>query len=165
MKILHLICIVLTVLTTSVFAGTKDIAVSVENKPAIQMTVPEDAAITTKGDKTSIETKDLKLRIYLWRVPGAKTVADALPLVGAVIKSEFLEFKVESTEALKVARHEAKHLKGKGEEADDNDPGGAEVVVFSDGKNVFAACVHGEKDNAAKQSPEFLKVLESIKPL
>ena len=121
--------------------------------------------VTTKGELTTIQTKDLKLRIYLWRVPAAKTVADVIPRVGAVIKSEFVEFVVESTETLQVAGHEAKHLKGKGEEADDNDPGTAEVVVFTDGTNVYAACVHGEKDHAARERPEFLKVLESIKVL
>ena len=145
--------------------GQKEVAVTVENKPAIQMTVPKDATITTKGDKTTIETKDLKLRMYLWRVPGAQTVDAVIPLVGTVIKSEFLEFKLESTTTLQVAGHEARHLKGKGEEADDNDPGGAEVVVFTDGTNFFAACVHGEKDHAEKQRPEFLKVLESVKVL
>ena len=143
----------------------KDIAVTVEEKPALQMTVPKDTEVTTKGELTTIQTKDLKLRIYLWRVPTAKTVADVMPRVGAVIKSEFLEFVVESTENLQVAGHAAKHLKGKGEEADDNDPGAAEVVVFTDGTNVYAACVHGEKDHAARERPEFLKVLESIKVL
>ena len=143
----------------------KDIAVTVADKPALQMTVPKDAEVTTKGELTAIQTKDLKLRIYLWRVPAAKTVADVIPRVGAVIKSEFVEFVVESTETLQVAGHEAKHLKGKGEEADDNDPGTAEVVVFTDGTNVYAACVHGEKDKAAKERPEFLKMLESIKVL
>lgn len=101
-----------------------------------------------------------------WRsVPGAKTVDEVIPRVGAVIKSDFLEFKAESTETLQVAGHEAKHLKRKGEEADDNDPGGAEVVVFTDGTNVYVAWVHGEKDHAEKQRPEFLKVLASVKGL
>ena len=35
------------------------------------------------------------------------------------------------------------------------------VVVFSVGKNIFAGCVHGEKDEAAKRSPSLLTLLKS----
>jgi hypothetical protein len=158
---LHLACLTLALLTTAALADTKDITIAADGKPALKASVPKEAAVSTKGDETTIQTKGLI--IYIWHVPGAKSVEDALPKVGEVIKHEFVKYAIASTESMKVAGHEAKHLEGKGEEGDDNDPGTADVVVFTDGKNVFVACVHGERDEAAKERPGLLKVLESIK--
>ena len=159
MKIL-LSMLALALLTAAGFADNKEITISAGDKPALKLNIPKEAEVTTKGEKTTIQTKEL--RIYLWRVPAAKTVADVIPHVGDVIKSEFLQYVIGSTETIKVAGNEAKHLKGKGEEADDNDPGTADVVIFTAGGNVFAACVHGEREEAAKERPDFLKVIESI---
>ena len=43
------------------------------------------------------------------------------------------------------------------------DPGAAEVVIFTVGKHVFAACVHGEKNEAAQRRPEMLALLKTAK--
>ncbi len=143
-------------------ADTKDITLEAGGKPTLTAEVPKSAEVTTKKDKTTIAEKNV--RIYIWPVASAKTVADAVPHAAEIIKSEFVKFDGKALDPLKLMGHEAKHLTGKGEEADDNDPGTADVVIFTDGKHVFAACVHGEGDEATKQRPELLKVLKSVKP-
>jgi hypothetical protein len=157
----NLLCLALALLSTAAFAEDKEITVKADGKPALKLAVPKEAEVAEKGGKTTVQTKTL--RIYLWRVQSAKSVSEVIPQVGDVIKSEFVKYAVGASEPIKIAGNEARHLKGKGEEADDNDPGTADVVIFSVGKNVFAACVHGEKDEAAKERPDFLKVLESAK--
>lgn len=156
---LALIALTTALLTSAVFAENKEITIEAGGK--LTASVPKDAEVKTKGDKTSIRAKDL--RIYVWGVPNAKSVEAAVPHVADIIKSEFVKYEVKSTDSLKVLGHEAKHVTGKGEEEDDNDPGTADVVIFTDGKHVYAACVHGEGDEAAKERPEFLKVLKSLK--
>jgi hypothetical protein len=157
----HLISLALAVFTATALAEDKEITVKVGGETELKLTVPKEVEVTTKGGETTIHSQGLW--IYLWRPAGAKTVAEVVPHVGDVIKGQFVKYVVESTDSIKVAGHEAKHLKGKGEEADDNDPGTADVVIFSEGKNVFVACVHGERDEAAKERPALLRALESIK--
>lgn len=147
--------------SASAFAEDKEITLAAGGKPAVTFRIPQEAEVTTKGDKTSIQSKSLW--IYLWRVPAAKTVAEVIPQVADLIKSEFTNFVLVETKTLTVAGHEAKHLLGKGAEADDGDPGTAEVVIVTDGSNVFAACVHGEKDEAAKERPDLLKFVGTTK--
>jgi hypothetical protein len=143
-----------------------ELIVKADKTPAFKLSIPADAAIAVKGEKTTIETRDRKLRIYLWYVPGAKSVPALVEQgVAPVMKSEFLEFKPTSTEKIKLAGGDAMHLKGTGAEADDNDPGSAEVIVFSHDHHVFVACVHGEKDVAARDRPALLKLLETAQPV
>ncbi len=163
MKHSHLFAFTFALLSSAAFAADKPIAIAAGGKPALQLSVPEDAKITTKGEKTFIQAN--KVSIYVWHIPKAKAVADAVPKAADIIKSEFTGFTVGETKAVKVLGHEAKEMTGKGAEADDNDEGNADVVIFTDGKNVFAACVHGEGDHAAKEHPEFMKVLASAKAL
>jgi hypothetical protein len=156
----YLTGLVFILLGTMAFAEDKDITVTAGDA-SLKMSVPKDTEVTKKKERTILHAKGLW--IYLWEVPGARSVADAVPQVGKIIKSEFTDFAAGETKDIKVAGHDAKHLTGKGAEADDGDPGSADVVIFTDGKHVFAACVHGEKDEAAKERPEFLKVLKSVK--
>ncbi|MEI9893004.1 MAG: hypothetical protein WDN28_03590 [Chthoniobacter sp.] len=156
-----LLALALVLIGSAAFAEDKEITVSAGDA-SLKITVPKDTEVTKKTGRTILHAKGLW--IYLWDVAGARTVADAVPQAGKVIKSEFTDFAAGETKTITVAGHEAKHLIGKGAEADDGDPGGAEVVIFTDGKHVFAACVHGEKDEAAKESAQFLKVLKSVKP-
>ena len=158
---IHLSFVALAFFSASAFAEDKEITLNAGGKAAVKYSVPKEAGVTTKGDKTSIQSN--KLWIYLWHIPKAKTVAEVIPQVASVIKSEFTDFVLGETKTLPVAGHEAKHLMGKGAEADDGDPGTADVVIFTDGKNVFAACVHGEKDEAAKERPDLMKLLKSAK--
>jgi len=156
---IKLTAMALMLLSGLAFAQEKKVTISAGSKPVFKLSVPKDAEVKIKGEKTTIQAKHLW--IYLWRVQDAETVAAVIPNLGEVIKSEFTNFVVSDTKSIEVLGHEAKHLMGKGEEADDGDPGTADVVVFTDGKNVFAACVHGEKDEAAKERPDLLRILKS----
>ncbi|MDR3405785.1 MAG: hypothetical protein P4L99_25090 [Chthoniobacter sp.] len=156
-----LIALALILIGSAAFAEDKEITVSVGDA-SLKMTVPKDTEVTKKTGRTILHAKGLW--IYLWEIPGATTVTDPVALVSKIIKSEFTDFVTGETKTISVAGRDAKYLIGKGAEADDGDPGGAEVVFFTDGKHVFAACVHGEKNEAAKESPEFLKVLKTVKP-
>jgi hypothetical protein len=151
----------LLLIGSAAFAEDKEISAQVGDA-SLKMTVPKDTEVTKKTGRTILHAN--KVWIYLWDVAEAKTVADAVPMVAKIIKSEFTDFAVGETKTITVAGHEAKHLTGKGAEADDGDPGSADVVIFTDGKHVFAACVHGEKDEAAKERPDLLKVLKTLKP-
>jgi len=152
----------LALLPLTSFAENQEITIMAGNTPALKLEIPKDAKATTKGAKTSFLLKDAW--VYLWFVPTAKTIAEAVPQTAAIIKSEFTDFAVSDTKHLAVAGHEADHLFGKGAEADDGDPGAAEVVIFTVGQQVFIACVHGEKDEAAKRSPSMMALLKTAKP-
>ena len=80
-----------------------------------------------------------------------------------VIKSEVLKFSATTTNAISVAGQPAKHFIGRGIEADDNDPATADIVVFAAGPNVFAACVHGEGNQAGEERAPMLAVLKTAK--
>ena len=154
----------LVILTLSSLAKAEPVTIAAGNVAAsLELNAPDGAKVIVKGGKTTISTK--KLWLYIWAVPNAKTVGEALPQVNEVIKSEVTDFVVGSTEVISVAGGDATHLKGKGTEADDGDPGTTDVVVFAAGKNVFAACVHGEGAEAAKERSDMLSVLKTAKPL
>jgi hypothetical protein len=156
----YLVILSLALLNLTALAENKVATIEAGNSPVLKLEVPKDAKVTTKGAKTTLLLKETYA--YIWHVPGAHSIADAVPQVPTIIKSEFTNFKVGDSKHLKVAGQDADHLFGKGEEADDGDPGAAEVVVFSVGKQVFVGCVHGEKDEAAKRSPSLLAVLKTV---
>ncbi len=139
----------------------KTVTISNAGKAVMTISAPQSAKVTTDKDKTVIDSKDMILD--LWVVPKAKTVAEAIAGVDDVIKSEVLKFNAAKSEAITVADSEGKHLMGKGVEADDQDPGTADIVVFTVGKTVLVACVHGEGETAARQRPAMLKALKSVK--
>ena len=153
----------LSLLPVTAFAQTQGISIPADNAPSLKLEILMDAKVTTKGDKTSILLKDAW--VYIWSVPTVKTIAEAVPQTATIIKSEFTDFKLTETKHLNIAGHDADHLFGKGLEADDGDPGAAEVVIFTVGKHVFAACVHGEDEAAAKKRPDMLTILKSAKAL
>ena len=139
----------------------KTVAISNAGAAVMTISVPQSAKVTTDKEKTTIDTKDMIL--YLWVVPKAKTVAEAVAGLDDVIKSEVLKFSPASTEAVTIAGAEGKHLKGKSNEADDGDPGATEAVVFTVGKTVLVACVHGEGDVAAHRRQPMLDALKTVK--
>ena len=159
----HLAALTLVLFSLTAFAEDKQATIAAGDAPALSLAVSKEAKVARKGEMTKIEAEHLW--IYLWHVPNAKTVADAVSQVATIIRSEFTDFKLTDSKNLKVAGHEAKHLFGTGAEADDGDPGTAEIVIFTDGRHVFAACVHGEKDEAAKERPDLLKILKTVKVL
>ena len=153
--------LIIALLPLSAFAELQQITIHAGNAPVLKLEIPKDAKATTQGNKTSILLKTAW--VYLWAVPTVKTLTEAVPQTATIIKSEFTDFKLSETQPLSIAGHDAKHLFGKGFEADDGDPGSAEVIIFTIGNQVFAACVHGENTEAAKKSPEMLTILKSAK--
>jgi hypothetical protein len=135
---------------------------SVAGKPVLLLTAPTAAKLLATNGYLRIETTNLTL--HVWDVPKAKTVDDAIPRAAEIINSEFLNFKPTTTVDMTIAGATAKHVIGPGNEADDHDPGNAEVVFFTIGGHVFAGCVHGEADEAAKARAAMMAVLRTAQP-
>ena len=125
--------------------------------PAFVLTVPPSAKVTSKSDKTEIKTPDMTL--YIWVIPTAQTVTEGVAQITNVIASQVVQFVATTTNTISVAGAAAQHLVGRAVEADDYDPGTADVVVFTAGKTVFAACVHGEGNEAVRERKPMLAVL------
>ena len=128
--------------------------------PAFALIVPAAAKITSTNGYLHIQTTNLSL--HIWAVTNAATVNDAVPHAAEIIKSEFVKFKPVSTTDITVDVSPAKRVIGSGNEADDNDPGNAEVVFFTFHGRVFAACVHGEADDASKARDAMMIVLGTV---
>ncbi len=153
-------------LALSVFAAVAsaqetNLTISAEGVPGLVLRIPSAASVTVTGDHTMVQTATATF--HLWPVASAKTTDEALPRVTELIKGEFVNFKPKSTNDMVIAGALARHISGTGNEADDGDPGGAEVVVFVAGKHVFAACAHGEFDDVARRSKMMLAVLMTAK--
>jgi hypothetical protein len=154
-------------LTTVVFMSIATLAkaedasatLSVDGKPILALQVPPDAKVTSSNGYVNIHTS--KMSLHVWAVARAKTVAKALPFTAEIIKGEFIKYAITSTEDMVVAGAPAKHIIGSGNEADDGDPGHAEVVLFVVGKHVFAACVHGEFDDASRARAPMMAMLQT----
>ena len=115
----------------------------------LRLTVP--AGAKCKAADGSLHVDAPTYDVECWLVRGARTVDDAVPRVGPQIADEFRDFKADRTTDLTVAGSPAKRLVGTGHEADDGDPGAADVIVFRVGDRVFVACNHGETINPAGQ--------------
>jgi len=135
------------------------VTLSVDGKAALVLQAPSAAKITSSNAYVNIRTA--KMSLHVWAVPGAKTANDAVPRAGELIKSEFIKFKVTTVSDLVIADAPAKHVIGSGNEADDGDPGNAEVVLFVVGGHVFAGCVHGEFDDASRARAPMMTVLRT----
>lgn len=142
-----------------VAAQSTSVTLSVDGKPALVLKVAAAAKVISTNGYVRIQTTNLTL--HVWAVPDAKTAKDALPRTAEIIKSEFLNFKTTDSMDMNIAGAPAKHVMGSGNEADDHDPGNAEVVLFAAGGRVFAGCVHGEADNAAKARAAMMAVLKT----
>jgi squalene-hopene/tetraprenyl-beta-curcumene cyclase len=145
----------------AVMASARDISVtlSVDGKPVLALQVPPEAKVTSSNAYINIRTTNMSL--HIWAVPDAKTAEDAMPRAGEFIKSEFINFKTTATNDIVIAGAPAKHVIGAGNEADDGDPGHAEVVLFVVGSHLFAGCVHGEFDDASRARAPMLAVLQT----
>jgi hypothetical protein len=159
----HIVGIMASLFFTSLAAlaaaPTTNITLSVDAKPALVLKAPAAARVLSTNGYVRIQTTNLTL--YVWAVPNAKTANDALPRAADIIKSEFLKFKTNAVMDLVIAGAPAKHVTGSGNEADDGDPGNAEVVLFVVGGRAFAGCVHGEADDAAKARAAMMTVLNT----
>jgi hypothetical protein len=108
----------------------------------LRVTVADDVTCTPREGSLHLEMRNHTLEI--WLVPDAKTVDEAAERVPQQIMTEFKDFKATGTTHLTIADAPAQRLMGFGIEADDGDPGNADVIVFKVGDNIFMACVHGE---------------------
>jgi hypothetical protein len=153
----------LVLLFTSSVALAEDKTVSVPptGDAAVTLNVPSTAKVTTDKDKTTIDTN--KFNLYVWLAPKAKTIDDAVADVGEIVKSEAINLKDQETKTIKVAGADAKHIMAKSNEADDNDPGTTDVVVFTVGGKVIVACIHGENEFAPKNRQRMLDILATAK--
>ena len=152
------LCGVVVLLWAGVVSGeeAKTVTISHEGAPVMTIRTPKSVQVMTV-----IETEDMVLD--LWVVPSAKTVAEAVAGLDGVIKNEVLRFAATSTETITVAGAEAKHLMGRGVEAEEEDPATVDIVVFQVGKTVLVACVHGEGDTAVRQRQPMLEALKTVK--
>ncbi len=123
-------------------------------KAVLRLTLPPKAQAYDKAEPITVADAGGNFRFYIWTV-SAGTLDEAATRVPDVIKGEFTEFKLTDTKILTVAGAPARQLTGSGNEADDNDPGNAVVVLFQVGGRVFAACVHGE-DNPSPALRKFM---------
>ena len=140
------------------------LTVVVDQKPALTLQLPGDWTTKEfKGGKIRITPANAPVHIQLWNVANAKTVADALPLVAEVVKSEVTDFKAVESKDVTLGDASGKHLIGTGTEADDGDPSQAEVFLFAVGGKVFLVCAHGEGEGAAKVRAAVLDVLSTAK--
>ena len=142
-------------------AENTNVTITVNDTPALVLTVPQPAKVTAKKDKTDIKTPNMTL--YVWAIPTAKTVDEGTAQIPTVSAGEVVKFVATTTNTITVAGAVAKHLIGRGVEADDNDPGTADIVVFTTGKAIFAACVHGEANDAVREREPMLSVLKTAK--
>ncbi len=134
---------------------------SVDGKPALSLSLPATATTAATNGYLRIETTNLTL--HVWAVPNAKTAQEAVPRTAEIIKSEFLNLKTNAIMDMNISGAPAKHVLGSGNEADDHDPGNAEVVLFVVGGHVFAGCVHGEADDASKARAAMMAVLKTAR--
>ncbi len=120
-----------------------------DGRAVLRLTPPAEVVCTAHNGSLQVQRENI--RIDVWQVRGAQTLDDAIGRLGSVIESEFKEFKAASTTELMIAGSPARRLLGSGVEADDNDPGTADVVVFKVGGRVFVACTHEEHLNPIAQ--------------
>lgn len=137
--------------------------ISLAGKPVLCLQLPAGAEIKSEGERTSIRAAKAQIYLQLWSLAQARSVDEGVSLIpGLLATKDVTEFKAAATNHITVANAPALHLIGSGKEQDDGDPSEADVVVFSVGNKIFAACNHGEHRVAAEVKA-MLKVLESAK--
>jgi hypothetical protein len=147
-------------LLVAVASAQETVTLTVDGKPALVLQAPVSAKTTSSNAYVNIKTA--KLSLYIWAAPDAKVAKDAMPRVAELIKSEFVKFQTTSVKDITIAGAPAKDVIGSGNEADDGDPGHAEVILFEAGDHVFAACVHGEFDDAFREKEPMMAVLKTV---
>ena len=131
--------------------------------PALCLQLPAGAEVKTQGERTSIRAAGAQIYMQLWPLPKARTVDEGVELIPSLLATrDVTEFKASTTNHITVLKAPALHLVGDGKEQDDGDPSQADVVVFSVGNKIFAACNHGEH-RVASEVAAMMKVLESAK--
>lgn len=117
-------------------------ALQVGGRNVLFLTAPSVAESTMKDGFLHLKSREGEVEI--WRIRGAQSIDDGVRRVDKEISSEFKKFNPTKSTPLTIANAPATRLEGTGTEADDGDPGDADVVVFKVGDNIFIACTHGE---------------------
>jgi hypothetical protein len=143
-------------------ADTKDFVMKSGKADVLKLTAPAGTKCVAADGSLKFDAP--KFYVEVWLVSGAKTVEEATKRVNSQIVSEFKNFKPNQTTDLTVAGSPAKRLVGVGQEADDGDPGKADVIVFKVGDHIFVACNHGETFNDAGQQGLLTVVQTAQKP-
>jgi len=143
-------------------ADAKDFVMQSRGTDVLTLRAP--AGTKCVAEEGSLKFDSPKYYAEVWLVSGAKTVDEAMGRVSTQIVSEFKNFKENETTDLTIAGSPAKRMVGVGEEADDGDPGKADVIVFKVGDHVFVACNHGESLTEAGQLGLLALVQTAQKP-
>jgi hypothetical protein len=146
-------------------AGPGALVVSVDQKPALSLQLPEGwtSEFDAKKNQSDIKQPKFEIHINLWNVPKVQTLAAANPLVDAIIKGEVTDFRVTETKDVTIAGAKGRLLVGTGSEADDGDPSFLEVFLFSVGGKIFLLCAHGEGNGAAAAHDSLVGMLATAK--
>lgn len=155
--------IILTFALTALGAADSaaTLALSAGGKPVASAPLPTGWKTAAAGEKITIIPAQGRPHIQVWPV-AAKTVAEAETGLGALIISEVKEFEPAAKSDLTVAGKPARQLSGTGVEADDGDPGNAEVTLFTIGAQVFVLASHGEGPGVADRHDDLAKLLAAI---
>jgi hypothetical protein len=121
---------------------TNTCAIQAGGQDVLRLTIPAGATCTHTEGKVVLKS-DYR-HVEIWLVRGARSVDEVVGRLKQELVEEFKGFEPKSTASLSVAGQPARRLLGDGTEADDGDPGHADVVVFTAGGRVFIACAHGE---------------------
>jgi hypothetical protein len=143
-------------------ADAKDFVMKSGGANVLKLTPPAETKCVAEDGELKFDAP--KYYIEVWLASGAKTVDEATKRVSSQIVSEFKNFKPNEMTDLTIAGSPAKRIVGVGEEADDGDPGKADVIVFKVGNDVFVACNHGETLNDAGQKGLLTLVQTAQKP-
>lgn len=110
----------------------------------------EDAPCQLSSGKYEIKSRGGD--VHIWLVRGAKSVDEGVPRIPETIASEFKGFKPNRSTAMALQEGgSGARVLGSGVEADDNDPGTADVIVFQRAPRIFVGCTHGETMRTSAQ--------------
>ena len=154
---------IFSILFLSIMAVAAASVITIAGKPTIYLQLPAGSEVKTEGERTSIRATKAQIYLQLWPLAQARTVDEGVGFIPSLLATrDVTHFKAATTNHISVAGVPALHLVGNGKEQDDGDPSEADVVVFSVGNKIFAACVHGEHRVTAEVTA-MLKVLKTAK--
>jgi hypothetical protein len=125
-------------------SSTKPYTIPFGGSNVLRITAPADYKAVAKEGSLKFTDPKTNREFEFWLVPGVTTVDAAIAAVPHTIEGEFKNLKPNQTLDVTVAGSPAKRLMGPGNEADDGDPGAADVTVFKAGDHIFVSCIHGE---------------------
>jgi hypothetical protein len=126
----------------------------------LSLEAPVDANCTLADGSVKVESKEG--HVEFWMARNSRTVEEGVAHLKTQIASEFKGFTPTGTTELTVSGSPAKQVMGTGHEADDNDPGTAEAIVFKVGGRIFVALTHGETLRPSAQEL-MLKMVQTAK--